>query len=158
MASVEPAGLRRAWLAFRRIGAMKADRPAVLFLCVHNAGRSQMAAGWLRHLAGDRIEVFSGGSAPADHTNTAAVEAMAEVGIDIGGEQPKIWTDQIVRKADVIITMGCGDVCPVYPATRFEDWELTDPAGQGLTMVRGVRDEIYERVVALMETLHIPIG
>lgn len=140
----------------RRIQAVKADRPAVLFLCVHNAGRSQMAAGWLRHLAGNRIEVFSAGSAPADHTNATAVEAMAEVGIDIGGEQPKIWTDQTVRKADVIVTMGCGDVCPVYPATRFEDWNLTDPAGQDLNMVRDVRDEIHERVVALITTLHIP--
>ncbi|NNF56121.1 MAG: arsenate reductase ArsC [Acidimicrobiales bacterium] len=137
---------------------MKADRPAVLFLCVHNAGRSQMAAGWLRHLAGDRIEVFSGGSAPADRTNAAAVEAMAEVGIDISGEQPQIWTDQNVRRADVIVTMGCGDVCPVYPATRFEDWELTDPAGQDLAMVRGVRDEIHGRVLALMASLHVPVG
>jgi len=97
-------------------------RPAVLFLCVHNAGRSQMAAGWLRHLAGDRIEVYSGGSEPADQINPAAVAAMAEEGIDISGEQPQRWTDDHARSADVVVTMGCGDVCPVYPGKRYEDW------------------------------------
>ncbi len=128
-------------------------RPAVLFLCVHNAGRSQMAAGWLRHLAGDRVEVYSGGSEPADQVNPAAVAAMAEVGIDIGGEQPQRWTDEHARAADVVITMGCGDVCPVYPGKRYEDWELSDPAGRPIEFVRAVRDEIRERVERLVESL-----
>ena len=128
-------------------------RPAVLFLCVHNAGRSQMAAGWLRHLAGDRIEVFSGGSEPGDRVNPAAVEAMAEVGIDISGEQPQRWTDEQSRAADVVVTMGCGDVCPVYPGKRYEDWELTDPAGRPVEFVRSVRDEIRERVEQLIAGL-----
>jgi len=132
---------------------MTDQRPAVLFLCVHNAGRSQMAAGWLRHLAGDRIEVFSGGSEPADHVNPAAVAAMAEEGIDIAGEQPQRWTDEHARAADVVITMGCGDVCPVYPGKRYEDWELTDPAGQSIEFVRTVRDEIRQRVEQLIESL-----
>ena len=105
--------------------------PAVLFLCVHNAGRSQMAAGWLRHLAGDRVVVWSGGSEPTSEINPAAVAAMAEVGIDITDEFPKPWTDEIVRAADVVITMGCGDACPLYPGKRYEDWELDDPAGPG---------------------------
>jgi arsenate reductase len=130
-----------------------AHRPAVLFLCVHNAGRSQMAAGWLRHLAGDRVEVFSGGSEPAAQVNPAAVEAMAEVGIDIAGEQPQRWTDEQARAADVVVTMGCGDVCPVYPGKRYEDWELTDPAGQPVEFVRTVRDEIRERVEQLLASL-----
>ena len=128
-------------------------RPAVLFLCVHNAGRSQMAAGWLRHHAGDRIEVFSGGSEPGDRVNPAAVEAMAEVGIDISGEQPQRWTDEHARAADVVVTMGCGDVCPVYPGKRYEDWELTDPAGRPVEFVRTVRDEIRERVEQLIAGL-----
>ncbi|NNC80363.1 MAG: arsenate reductase ArsC [Acidimicrobiales bacterium] len=132
------------------------DVPAVLFLCVHNAGRSQMGAGWLRHLAGDRVSVYSGGSNPASETNPAAVEAMAEVGIDISSYEPQLWTDDIVRQCDVIISMGCGDVCPVYPATRHEDWELTDPAGQGLDLVRTVRDEIRDRVSTLIESLDLP--
>ena len=132
---------------------MTDQRPVVLFLCVHNAGRSQMAAGWLRHLAGDRIEVFSGGSEPADHVNPAAVAAMAEEGIDIAGEQPQRWTDEHARAADVVITMGCGDVCPVYPGKRYEDWELTDPAGQSVEFVRTVRDEIRQRVEQLIESL-----
>ena len=134
---------------------MNTDRPAVLFLCVHNAGRSQMAAGWLRHLAGDRVEVFSGGSEPADQVNAAAVEAMADVGIDIAGQQPQRWTDDQARNADVVITMGCGDVCPVYPGKRYEDWELTDPAGQPVEFVRTVRDEIRERVDTLIVGLGI---
>lgn len=131
------------------------DRPAVLFLCVHNAGRSQMAAGWLRHLAGDRVQVFSGGSEPAEQVNPAAIAAMGEVGIDISGEQPQRWTDDDARTADVVVTMGCGDVCPVYPGKRYEDWELTDPAGRPVEFVRTVRDEIRERVEQLMVSLSI---
>ena len=131
------------------------DRPAVLFLCVHNAGRSQMAAGWLRHLAGDRVQVFSGGSEPADQVNPAAIAAMGEVGIDISAEQPQRWTDDDARTADVVVTMGCGDVCPVYPGKRYEDWELTDPAGRPVEFVRTVRDEIRERVEQLMASLSI---
>ena len=107
------------------------SRPTVLFVCVHNAGRSQMAAGYLQHLAGDRIEVLSAGSQPADQINPVAVAAMAEEGIDIAGEQPKLLTDSAVQEADVVITMGCGDACPFYPGKRYEDWELDDPAGQG---------------------------
>jgi arsenate reductase len=131
----------------------RTHRPAVLFLCVHNAGRSQIAAGWLRHLAGDRVEVFSGGSEPGPSTNPTAVAAMAEVGIDIAGERPERWTDEIARAADVIVTMGCGDACPVHPGTRREDWELTDPAGQPIEVVREVRDEIRDRVTALVASL-----
>jgi len=112
-----------------------------------------MAAGWLRHLAGDRIEVFSGGSEPADHVNPAAVAAMAEEGIDIAGQQPQRWTDEHARAADVVITMGCGDVCPVYPGKRYEDWDLTDPAGQPVEFVRTVRDEIRQRVEQLIESV-----
>ncbi len=137
-------------------GLMTDQRPAVLFLCVHNAGRSQMAAGWLRHLAGDTIDVFSGGSEPAADVNRVAVEAMAEVGIDIRTEFPKPWTDEIVRAADVVVTMGCGDACPVYPGKRYEDWELTDPAGQPIELVRQVRDDIQARVQTLMTSLDIP--
>ena len=107
----------------------------MLFLCVHNAGRSQMAAGWLRHLAGDRIIVYSGGSEPADQINPAAVAAMAEVGIDITSEFPKPWTDEIVRASDVVVTMGCGDACPLFPGKRYEDWQLDDPAGQDVAAV-----------------------
>jgi protein-tyrosine-phosphatase len=139
--------------ALARLEVGSLDRPAVLFLCVHNAGRSQMAAGWLRHLAGDRVEVFSGGSDPGLETNANAVAAMAEVGIDIASEYPKPWTDEIARAADVIITMGCGDACPVYPGTRYEDWELQDPAGQPLEVVRAVRDDIRARVEALVAEL-----
>jgi arsenate reductase (thioredoxin) len=128
-------------------------KPAVLFLCVHNAGRSQMAAGWLRHLAGDTVDVFSGGSNPGEQVNPAAVEAMAEVGIDIAGAQPQPWTDEEVRAADVIVSMGCGDACPVYPGKRYEDWELRDPAGQPVEVVREVRDDIRARVEALLASL-----
>jgi arsenate reductase (thioredoxin) len=131
-------------------------RPAVLFLCVHNAGRSQMAAGWLRHLAGDSVDVFSGGSDPGDATNATAIAAMAEVGIDISAEYPKPWTDEIARAADVIVTMGCGDACPIFPGKRYEDWELTDPAGQPIEVVRTVRDDIERRVRALMASLDVP--
>ena len=130
--------------------------PGVLFLCVHNAGRSQMAAGWLRHLAGDQAIVWSGGSEPASEVNAVAVAAMAEVGIDITGEFPKPWTDEIVRAADVVVTMGCGDACPLYPGTRYEDWTLDDPAGQGLEAVRPIRDEIRRRVEELVGSLDLP--
>ncbi len=141
----------------RALARMEADfaNPAVLFLCVHNAGRSQMAAGWLRHLAGDAVDVFSGGSEPAEHTNTAAIEAMAEAGIDISAEYPKPWSDEVARTADVIVTMGCGDACPIFPGKRYEDWVLTDPAGQSLEVVRGVRDDIEGRVRALMASLDV---
>jgi arsenate reductase len=130
-------------------------KPSVLFVCVHNAGRSQMAQGWLRQLAGDRIEVRSAGSAPADQINRVAIEAMAEVGIDITAEQPKILTTDAVRDSDVVITMGCGDSCPIFAGKRYEDWELTDPAGQGIDVVRGVRDDIRNRVEALVHELLI---
>ena len=129
------------------------EKPSVLFLCVHNAGRSQMAAGWLRHLAGDRVDVFSGGSEPASEVNPAAVEAMAEVGIDTHAELPKPWTDEIVRAADVVVTMGCGDACPVYPGKRYEDWVLDDPDGLDVESVRPIRDEIRRRVEALITKL-----
>lgn len=129
--------------------------PTVLFLCVHNAGRSQMAAGWMRHLAGDRIEVLSGGSEPASEVNPAAVEAMREVGIDITSQQPERWTDETVGAADVIVTMGCGDTCPVLPGRRYLDWELEDPAGRGVEDVRPVRDEIERRVRSLMAELGV---
>ena len=143
--------------ALAKVEGLSTDqRPTVLFLCVQNAGRSQMAAGWLRHLAADTIDVFSGGSEPAADVNQVAVEAMAEAGIDIRTEFPKPWTDEIVRAADVVITMGCGDACPVYPGKRYEDWELTDPAGQPLELVRQVRDDIHARVRALMASLDIP--
>ena len=127
--------------------------PSVLFVCVHNAGRSQMAQGWLRHLAGDRIEVRSAGSEPAQQINPVAVEAMREVGIDITAEQPKILTAQAVQDSDVVVTMGCGDTCPFYPGKRYEDWVLTDPAGQPIEVVREVRDEIRARVEALVADL-----
>jgi protein-tyrosine-phosphatase len=126
------------------------DRPTVLFVCVHNAGRSQMAAGYLQHLAGERIEVLSAGSEPADQVNPSAVQAMAEEGIDIRAEQPKLLTHTAVRTADIVITMGCGDECPFYPGKRYEDWVLDDPAGQDVEAVRPIRDEIRERVEALI--------
>ncbi|MDT0394521.1 MULTISPECIES: arsenate reductase ArsC [Streptomyces] len=127
-----------------------ADKPSVLFVCVHNAGRSQMAAAWLTHLAGDRIEVRSAGSAPGAEVNPAAVEAMAEAGIDISAEIPKILTVDAVRASDVCVTMGCGDTCPVFPGKRYLDWALDDPAGQGVEAVRPIRDEIRARVEALI--------
>ncbi len=132
---------------------MTTPRPAVLFVCVHNAGRSQMAAGYLRHLAGDRVDVFSAGSEPADRINPVAVDAMAEDGIDILGEAPRILTTDAVRQADVVITMGCGDACPVFPGKRYEDWELTDPAGLPLDAVRPIRDDIRDRVRTLIGEL-----
>jgi protein-tyrosine-phosphatase len=132
---------------------MTDQRPAVLFVCVHNAGRSQMAAGYLQHLAGDRIEVLSAGSQPADQVNPAAVAAMAEEGIDIAGNQPKLLSDSAVRSADVVVTMGCGDECPFYPGKRYEDWVLDDPAGLGVEAVRPIRDEIRKRVEHLISEL-----
>ncbi|MFE6770742.1 arsenate reductase ArsC [Streptomyces fimicarius] len=126
-----------------------ADKPSVLFVCVHNAGRSQMAAAWLTHLAGDRVEVRSAGSNPGDAVNPAAVEAMAEVGIDISAETPKVLTVDAVRESDVCITMGCGDTCPVFPGKRYLDWTLEDPAGRGVAAVRPIRDAIK----ALVEDL-----
>ena len=127
--------------------------PSVLFVCVHNAGRSQMAAGWLRHLAGDRIEVRSAGSMPAEQINPVAVQAMAEVGIDITAEEPKVLTTEAVQDSDVVITMGCGDACPFYPGKRYEDWKLDDPAGQGIDAVRPIRDEIRSRIETLTAKL-----
>jgi arsenate reductase (thioredoxin) len=129
--------------------------PSVLFLCVHNAGRSQIAAGWLRQLAGEGVDVYSGGSEPADELNRAAVEAMAEVGIDISGELPKPWADEIVRAADVVVTMGCGDACPVYPGKRYVDWEIDDPEGKSIEEVRPIRDEIGRRVRSLMTDIGV---
>ncbi len=127
--------------------------PTVLFVCVHNAGRSQMAAGYLRHLAGDRIEVRSAGSIPADQINPVAVEAMLEEGIDIRGEAPKILTTEAVQDSDVVITMGCGDACPFFPGKRYEDWKLDDPAGQGIDAVRPIRDDIKRRIQELIASL-----
>jgi len=128
-------------------------KPTVLFVCIHNAGRSQMAAGYLRHLAGDRIEVLSAGSAPAESINPVAVRAMAEDGIDISAEQPKILTTDAVKESDVVVTMGCGDTCPFYPGKRYEDWILDDPAGQGIEAVRPIRDEIRRRIEELIAEL-----
>ncbi|MBR21653.1 MAG: heat-shock protein HtpX [Leifsonia sp.] len=129
------------------------DTPTVLFVCVHNAGRSQMAAGYLRHFAGDRVEVLSAGSEPKDQINPIAVEAMAEEGIDIANNTPKVLTTEAVRDSDVVITMGCGDACPVFPGKRYEDWELEDPAGQGIESVRVIRDDIKGRIQALLAEL-----
>ena len=134
------------------------DIPTVLFLCVHNAGRSQMALGWFSHLAGDRAVAWSGGSEPAASVNPAAVAAMAEIGIDISRESPKRWTDETVRAADVVVTMGCGDTCPVFPGKRYEDWVLTDPAGRGVDEVRPIRDEIGRRVRDLLDSLGVPVS
>lgn len=128
-------------------------KPSVLFVCVHNAGRSQMAAGFLRDLAGDRIEVRSAGSMPADQINPTAVDAMAELGIDITAEQPKVLTTEAVQASDVVITMGCGDACPFFPGKRYEDWKLDDPAGQGIEAVRPIRDEIRARIERLVGEL-----
>ena len=128
----------------------------ILFVCVHNAGRSQMAAGYAQELGGDRVEVFSAGSEPADSLNPVAVAAMAEEGIDIAGNEPAILTTDAVRAADVVITMGCGDTCPIFPGKRYEDWELTDPAGLGIDEVRPIRDEIRGRVETLLASLAPP--
>jgi arsenate reductase (thioredoxin) len=133
--------------------ATATEKPTVLFVCVHNAGRSQMAAGYLKHLAGDRVEVLSAGSEPKDQTNPVAVEAMAEEGIDIANNTPKVLTTEAVAASDVVITMGCGDTCPIFPGKRYEDWELDDPAGQGIESVRPIRDDIRRRIEALVGEL-----
>lgn len=132
---------------------MTGDKPSVLFVCVHNAGRSQMAAGYLTHLAGDRVTVRSAGSAPADRVNPAVLEAMKEVGIDLSAETPKVLTDTAVEASDVVITMGCGDACPFFPGKRYLDWVLDDPAGQGVEAVRPIRDEIEKRIRGLISEL-----
>ncbi|MBA3372858.1 MAG: arsenate reductase ArsC [Euzebyaceae bacterium] len=136
-------------------GLRVTDNPTVLFLCVHNAGRSQMAAGWLHHLAGDRVDVLSGGSAPAEQINAAAVESMREVGIDITDQFPKPWTEETLGAADVIVTMGCGDACPVIPGKRYLDWELDDPAGKPVEQVRPIRDDVEQRVRGLLADLGV---
>jgi arsenate reductase len=132
---------------------MSESKPTVLFVCVHNAGRSQMAAGYLRHLAGDRVEVLSAGSEPKDQINPIAVEAMAEEGIDIANNTPKILSDEAVQASDVVITMGCGDACKFYPGKRYEDWKLDDPAGQGIEAVRVIRDDIKGRIEQLLSEI-----
>ena len=131
------------------------DKPSVLFVCVHNAGRSQMAAAFLHHLSGGAVEVRSAGSAPAETVNPSAVEAMAEEGIDIHAEKPKVLTNEAVEASDVVVTMGCGDTCPFYPGKRYEDWELIDPAGQDVDAVRPIRDEIERRVQELLGSLGV---
>jgi len=136
-------------------GTIMKKQPTVLFVCVHNAGRSQMAAGYLKHLAGDRVEILSAGSIPADAINPTAVAAMLEEGIDISGAQPKLLTDETVELSDVVITMGCGDACKFYPGKRYEDWKLEDPAGQGIESVRAIRDEILSQVVELISELEL---
>jgi arsenate reductase len=137
----------------REFGELMNSKPTVLFVCVHNAGRSQMAAGWLRHLAGDAVTVRSAGSEPAEQINPVAVQAMAEVGIDITAGTPRKLDWDLAQASDVIITMGCGDACPVFPGKRYEDWKLTDPAGQPVEVVRQVRDEIRQRVDTLLAEL-----
>ena len=132
------------------------EKPSVLFVCVHNAGRSQMAAGWLTHLGGDAVEVRSAGSLPADQVNPAAVQAMAEAGIDISAQKPKVLTTEAVQAADVVITMGCGDACPIFPGKRYLDWALEDPAGQGVDAVRPIRDDIETRIRGLLAELGVP--
>jgi arsenate reductase (thioredoxin) len=145
--------------ALARVEGLAHDsKPIVLFLCVHNAGRSQMAMGFFHHHAGDAAVAWSGGSEPGSEVNPAAIAAMAERGIDISGEFPKPWTDEIVRAADVVITMGCGDACPVFPGKRYEEWVLDDPADKDLPAVRPIRDEIERRVLALLEELHVSVG
>lgn len=131
------------------------DKPSVLFVCVHNAGRSQMAAGFLSALSGGAVEVRSAGSMPAEQVNPAAVAAMAEAGIDITAERPKVLTTEAVQASDVVITMGCGDACPIFPGKRYEDWELEDPAGQGIDAVRPIRDEIRTRILGLLDELGV---
>ena len=132
------------------------SKPSVLFVCVHNAGRSQMAAGFMQHLSGGKVDVLSAGSAPKDAINPIAIEAMAEVGIDIANNSPKVLTPEAVQASDVVITMGCGDACPFYPGKRYEDWVLEDPAGQGIESVRVIRDEIKERIESLLSELLEP--
>jgi protein-tyrosine-phosphatase len=147
---------RQRLYALARVERKVSDgKPTVLFLCTHNAGRSQMALGYFTHFAADDAVAWSGGSEPGDHINPSAVEAMAEVGIDITGEFPKPWTDEIVQAADVVITMGCGDACPIFPGKRYENWDLPDPAGQDVAAVRPIRDDIEERVRRLLADLHV---
>jgi protein-tyrosine-phosphatase len=134
-----------------------ADKPSVLFVCVHNAGRSQMAAAYLTHLSRGAVEVHSAGSIPADQVNPAAIAAMAEEGIDITAETPRTLTTEAVKNSDVVITMGCGDTCPIFPGKRYEDWELDDPAGQGIDAARPIRDEIRTRIITLLDELDIPV-
>ncbi len=136
---------------------MASAKPSVLFLCVHNAGRSQMAAGFLRHYGGDLVAVYSGGSNPGSAVNPVAVEAMNELGIDISGAQPQKWTHEILEKVDVVVSMGCGDVCPVLPGKQYQDWPLTDPAGKGIETVRVVRDEIKGKILTLMAELNVAV-
>ena len=131
------------------------DKPSVLFVCVHNAGRSQMAAGFLSALSGGAVEVRSAGSMPADQVNPVAVAAMAEAGIDITAERPKVLTTEAVQASDVVVTMGCGDACPIFPGKRYEDWQLDDPAGQGIDAVRPIRDELRTRILGLLDELGV---
>lgn len=138
-------------------GKISDGRPTVLFLCTHNAGRSQMALGYFTHFAGERAVAWSGGSEPGTEVNPSAIAAMNEVGIDITGEYPKPWTDEIVQAADVVVTMGCGDACPIFPGKRYENWDLADPAGQTVESVRPIRDEIERRVRILLEELHVSV-
>jgi arsenate reductase (thioredoxin) len=150
---------RQRLTAQARIEGLRDDgRPIALFLCVHNAGRSQIALGFFQHLAGDRAIGWSGGSEPGTEINPAAVAAMRERGIDITGEYPKPWTDEVVRAADVIITMGCGDACPIFPGKRYEDWTLDDPDGKTVDEVRPIRDEIEHRVRQLLDELQVPVS
>ena len=149
---------RQRLTAQARIEGLRDDgRPIVLFLCVHNAGRSQMALGFFTNLAGARAIAWSGGAEPGTEINPAVVAAMAERGIDITGEYPKPWTDEVIRAADVVITMGCGDACPIYPGKRYEDWAFADPAGLDLAAVRPIRDDIERRVRHLLDDLHLPL-
>lgn len=149
---------RQRLTALARVEGKSDDtRPTVLFLCVHNAGRSQMAMGWFKEMAGDRAVAWSGGSEPSSQVNHAAIEAMAEVGIDITQEYPKPWTDEIVRAADAVITMGCGDACPIFPGKRYEDWVLEDPQGLDVASVRPIRDDIKGRVAELLTSLGITV-
>jgi arsenate reductase (thioredoxin) len=148
---------RQRLTALAKVEGLRNDgKPVVLFLCVHNAGRSQMALGFFQRLAGDRATAWSGGSEPGFEVNPSAIAAMAERGIDISGEYPKPWTDEVVRAADVVIAMGCGDACPIFPGRRYEDWDLEDPAGQDVEAVRPIRDEIERRVRVLLDEIGVP--
>jgi len=150
---------RQRLTALARVEGLRTDnRPVVLFLCVHNAGRSQMALGFFQHLARDRAIGWSGGSEPGIEVNPAAIAAMAERGIDISGKYPKPWTDEVVRAADVVITMGCGDACPIFPGKRYEDWTFDDPAGKAIEQVRPIRDQIERRIRQLLDELNVPVG
>ena len=150
---------RQRLTALAKVEGLSHDgRPTVLFLCVHNAGRSQMALGFFQHLAGDRAVAWTGGSEPGLEVNPAAIEAMWERGIDISGEYPKPWTDEVVRAADVVVSMGCGDACPIFPGKRYEDWVLDDPAGKSVEAIRPVRDEIERRVRHLLDELNVPVA